>query len=78
MLEGWFNDPSRVGATVLLLAAVFSFWKGLVVPRWIFDKAVSDCAEYKARNDRLLDQLERQVSVAEISATTAARVARKI
>lgn len=32
MLEQWIQDPSKVGATVLLLGAILALMKGWVVP----------------------------------------------
>jgi len=88
MVESWFSDPSRVGATILLMTAVVALARGWVVPRWThdaaltqaqreLDRAVSDCQTHRDMNIRLLGQMERAVSVAEVTADTAAKVARK-
>jgi hypothetical protein len=41
MIEQWFADPAKVGASALMLVAIFAFYKGLVVPRWSYDAALS-------------------------------------
>ena len=88
MIENWFNDPSKVGATVLLLAAVYAFARGLVVPRWTFDlmlqsadksltRAIEDCQRHKDMNERLLRQNERALSAGEATAAVAAQAIQK-
>lgn len=88
MLEHWFEDPSKVGATALLISAVFAFARGLVVPRWTFDlvmqqadktlqRALEDCQRHKDMNERLLRQAERALSAGEVTAEVAARAISK-
>jgi len=88
VIEHWFSDPSKVGATVLLLAAVYAFGRGLVVPRWTFDlmqtnadkaleRALEDCQRHKDMNERLLRQNERALSAGEATAEVAAQVIHK-
>jgi len=88
MLEKWFNDPSKVGATILLISAVLAFARGLVVPRWTFDlfiqqaeealkRAIEDCQRHKDMNERLLRQNERALSAGEATAEVASRAISK-
>ena len=88
MLEHWLDDPSKVGATVLLVSAVYAFARGLVVPRWTFDlfiqqadrtlqRSLEDCQRHKDMNERLLRQSERALSAGEATADVAARAIAK-
>ena len=88
MLEKWFDDPSKIGATLLLISAVIAFARGLVVPRWTFDlfiqqadtalkRAIDDCQQHKDMNERLLRQNERALSAGEATAEVASRAIQK-
>lgn len=85
MLEQWFADPAKVGATVLLMAAVLAYHRGWIVARWYFDKfeanaaaellrSQTDCKLERDARERLLTQLERTVSAAEVTADLATKV----
>lgn len=82
MLEHWLNDPGKVGATGLLLAAIGALYFGKVVPRWTYDaailalkeqlkRALDDCSTQKNLNIRLLEQMERRDANMEIIAQSA-------
>lgn len=73
MLENWFSDPGKVGATALLMGAVWAFAVGRVVPRWMFDLVRADCEKYKDLSDRLLQQIERSSQVSQSAAEVAAK-----
>jgi hypothetical protein len=86
MLDTLLKDPTVLGATGLLILAVFALYKGFVVPRWTYDSmlifkekeistASNDCKFQREMNERLLSQLERTVTVAEVTANTASKVA---
>lgn len=47
-MEQWFSDPSRVGATVLLMAGIVAFYKVYILPRATHDETVARIvASYK-------------------------------
>lgn len=82
MLEHWFADPAKVGATVLLMAAVVAYHKGWIVARWYFDRYSADkeaeiervrkeCSYEREARERLLAQLERTVRIAEVTSEAA-------
>jgi hypothetical protein len=58
VLEQWLSDPSKIGATLLLLAAVAAFYKGYVVPRWTHDAAIVACTKEK---DTFIAELQAQL-----------------
>lgn len=88
MLEQWLSDPSKIGATVLLLGAVYSFARGFVVPRWTFDlfiqehqkaldRVMADCQRHKDMNERLLRSNDKALSAGDAVAQVAATVVQK-
>jgi len=78
MLENWISDPSKVGATALLVWGCYAFWKGLIVPRWTYDALKEECDLYRERNNRLLTSMEQQLGIAERTADVAANVVKKV
>lgn len=88
MVEQWFSDPGKIGATVLLMTAIVAFYRGWVVPRWTYDlmqtltkeqltRALDDCKVHKDMNLRLLEQMERAVTATQSTANAAISVVRK-
>lgn len=87
-VEQWFNDPGKIGATVLLVSAIVALYRGMVVPRWSYDvmqatlkeqlaRAIEDGKVHKDMNLRLLEQMERTVSVTEATTSAAIRATRQ-
>jgi hypothetical protein len=81
-MDQLLSDPSKLGVAMLLGGALLAFYKGLVLARWTHDAmmlekdkqitaAKDDCKYYREAHTRLLEQLERSVRVAEVTATTA-------
>lgn len=66
MIEAWFNDPSKVGATVLLMTAVWALASNrLLTPKTVqqmLDAAearrVADNEMWREREKRLLAELD--------------------
>lgn len=82
MIEQWLSDPSKVGATVLLLAAIAAFYKVLILPRQTHVEAIAqivsshkdaverleaDIKREREENERLRALLNRNVDVVDKS-----------
>lgn len=59
----WLKNPTVVGATTLLMVAVYALWKGLVVSKWVYDDKAADCLKLEKHRDELLELLLRQQTV---------------
>jgi hypothetical protein len=68
VIEQWFSDPSKVGATALLLVAIVAYHKGWVVARWQYDDAEGRCKTEREGRERLLEQLEKIAAASNVLA----------
>lgn len=86
MLDQWLSDPSKVGATVVLVAIVYAFYKVHVLPRQTHDATVlqivtahkdairkleEDLSRERAEKKELKDLLYRNFDVADAALHTA-------
>lgn len=61
MLDQWMADPSKVGATALLVMAVLAFYKVLIVPRQTHDATIAQLiAAHKDVITKLETDIERE------------------
>lgn len=76
MLEEWLKDPSKIGATVLLVAAVTAFFREWIIPgvRYTRDLAEKDAqigrceeriAKLEAERADLKGMLQRSIDIME-------------
>lgn len=71
MIEQWFSDPSRVGATVLLMTAIVAYHRGWIVARWQYDKLETQCKLERDARERVLNRFEQSLDVAAVATQTA-------
>ena len=61
-----WNNAEKVGVVFLLGLGLLAFVKGWVVTKREHDRVIKDCETHREMNQRLLDKLERAVTVAEV------------
>jgi hypothetical protein len=57
IIAEWLKNPSSIGRDVLLMVAVYALLKGWLVPKWVHDGKIADCAKMEKSRDELLEML---------------------
>lgn len=73
MIEQWFADPGKVGATVLMMTAIVAYHKGWIVARWQYDRLEMQCKLEREARERVLTRFEQTLDVAAIATKTATK-----